>query len=107
MPHCELRYSSDLNTYAEAILNEVEASSVTYDGGAVETKSRAYPAPIFHHTHPKAPVALPAKWYRGAAFTSAFQKNLVKRVAAHLTLCRWLSVDITLSAQTYHTEFLE
>ncbi|WP_299700176.1 hypothetical protein [uncultured Tateyamaria sp.] len=107
MPHCELSYSSDLAIDAKAILAEVEACILRHDDGAGETKGRAYPAPVFLHTHLKASVALLAKPHRNAAFTAALQKDLVGLIAAHLPRPCWLSVDITFSSQTYHTEFLE
>ena len=107
MPHCELSYSSDLAIDAKAILAEVEACILSHDDGAGETKGRAYPAPVFLHTHLKVSVALLAKPYRNAAFTAALQKDLVDVIAAHLPRPCWLSVDITFSSQTYHTEFLE
>ncbi|MEM8654198.1 MAG: hypothetical protein AAGF36_05595 [Pseudomonadota bacterium] len=107
MPHCDLSYSGDLNIDAKAILAEVEACILRHDDGAGETKGRAYPAPIFHHTHLKASVALLAKPHRTAAFTAALQQDLVALISAHLPRPCWLSVDISYSSQTYHTEFLE
>ncbi|KIC48831.1 hypothetical protein [Tateyamaria sp. ANG-S1] len=107
MPHCDLSYSGDLNIDAKAILAEVEACILRHDDGAGQTKGRAYPAVAFLHTHMKASVALLAKPHRGAAFTAALQKELVDVISAHLPRPCWLSVDITFSSQTYHTEFLE
>ncbi|WP_299294401.1 hypothetical protein [uncultured Tateyamaria sp.] len=107
MPHCELSYSDDLGIDAKAILSEVEACILRHDDGAGETKGRAYPAPIFHHSHLKASVVLLSKPHRGAAFTAALQQDLVALIAAHLPPKCWLSVDITYSTATYHTEFLE
>ncbi|WP_299041837.1 hypothetical protein [uncultured Tateyamaria sp.] len=107
MPHCELSYSSDLDIDAQAILAEVEACILRHDGDAGDTKGRAYPAPVFHHSNMKASVALLSKPHRGAAFTAALQKDLVTLIAAHLPRPCWLSVDITYSTSTYHTEFLE
>lgn len=107
MPHCELSYSSDLSIDAKAILAEVEACILHHDDGAGETKGRAYPAPVFHHTHLKATVSLLSKPHRNAAFTAALQKDLVARLSAHLPRPCWLSVDLTYSKSTYHTEFLE
>ena len=107
MPHCELSYSDDLDIDAKAILVEVEACILRHDDGAGETKGRAYPAPIFKHTNMKATVSLLSKPHRGAAFTAALQKDLVAVIASHLPRPCWLSVDITYSSSTYHTEFLE
>ena len=107
MPHCELSYSNDLDIDARAILAEVEACILRHDDGAGDTKGRAYPARVFHHTNMKATVSLLAKPHRGAAFTAALQKDLVDLIAAHLPRPCWLSVDITYSTSTYHTEFLE
>lgn len=107
MPHCELSYSSNLEIDAHAMLAEVEACILVHDADAGETKGRAYPAPIFHHTHLKATVALLAKPHRNASFTAALQKDLVARLSAHLPHPCWLSVDLTYSTSTYHTEFLE
>ena len=107
MPHCDLHFSSDLDVDATLILSEVEECILSHDDGAGETKGRAYPAPIFHHTHLKATVALLSKPHRNAAFTAALQKDLVNVIGAHLPRPCWLSVDITYSTPTYHTEFLE
>ena len=107
MPHCELSYSDDLAIDAKAILAEVENCILSHDDGAGETKGRAYPAPVFHHTHLKASVALLSKPHRGAAFTAALQADLVQRISAYLPRPCWLSVDITYSTAAYHTEFLE
>ncbi|MEL6449877.1 MAG: hypothetical protein AAFQ19_01355 [Pseudomonadota bacterium] len=107
MPHCALSYSSDLDIDARAILAEVEACILRHDAEAGVTKGRAYPAPVFLHTHLKASVALLAKPHRGAAFTAALQRDLVALMGAHLPRPCWLSVDITYSTAMYHTEFLE
>lgn len=107
MPHCELSYSSDLTIDPSAVLAEVEACILRHDGGSGETKGRAYPAPIFLHTHLKATVSLLTKPHRDVAFTAALQKDLVELISKHLPRPCWLSVDITFSSQTYHTEFLE
>ncbi|MEX0368288.1 MAG: hypothetical protein AB3N22_19660 [Ruegeria sp.] len=107
MPHCELSYSDDLDIDAKAILAEVEACILGHDAEAGETKGRAYPASVFHHTHLKATVALLSKPHRNAEFTAALQKDLVSRLSAHLPRPCWLSVDLTYSTSTYHTEFLE
>lgn len=107
MPHCELSYSSDLTIDANAILAEVEACILRHDDGAGDTKGRAYPAPVFHHTHLMVSVALLAKPHRNAAFMAALQTDLVDLISAHLPRPCWLSVDISFSTQNYHTEFLE
>lgn len=107
MPHCELSFSGNLNIDAKVLLAEIEACILRHDEGAGETKGRAYPAPVFLHTHLKASVALLAKPHRNAAFTAALEKDLMEVISSRLPRPCWLSVDITFSSQTYHTEFLE
>ncbi|MEL6620212.1 MAG: hypothetical protein AAFY39_14145 [Pseudomonadota bacterium] len=107
MPHLELSYSSDLEIDAGAMLAEVEAIILRRDASAGDTKGRAYPAPVFHHTHLKATVALLAKPHRGAAFVAALQADIVAALSAHLPRPCWLSVDVVFSGPGYHTEFLE
>ena len=106
MPHLELSYSSDLDIDVSAILAEVEACILRHDDGAGETKGRAYPAPIFNHTHLKASVSLLPKPHRGAVFVADLQQEIVALIATHLPRPCWLSVDITFSGPGYHTEFL-
>lgn len=107
MPHLQLDYSSDLEIDAGAILAEVEAIILRHDDGAGDTKGRAFPAPVFHHTHLKATVSLLAKPHRGAAFVAALQADMVAALSAHLPRPCWLSVDVVFSGPGYHTEFLE
>ncbi|MEM9870736.1 MAG: hypothetical protein AAF822_05730 [Pseudomonadota bacterium] len=106
MPHCALHYSEDLEIDAKALLTEVEAVILRHDPGAGETKGRAYPAPIFLHTHMKASVALLSKPHRGAAFVAALQADLRAVFERALPRPCWLSIDITFSTAQYHTELL-
>lgn len=106
MPHCELHYSSDLEVDPKAILAEVEAIVLAHDAGAGATKGRAYPAPVFHHTHFKASIALLAKPHRDAGFLAALHRDLETALSAHLPRPCWLSIDLTLSGPGYLTKEL-
>ncbi|WP_415920490.1 hypothetical protein [Tateyamaria sp. SN6-1] len=106
MPHCALHYSGDLDIDMAAALAEVEAVILRHDPGAGDTKGRAYPAPVFHHTHLKATVALLSKPHRNAAFVAALQADLVNALGRDLPRPCWLSVDITFSGPCNHTELL-
>ena len=106
MPHCALHYSADLEVDVAALLAGVEAVILRHDPGAGETKGRAYPAPVFHHTHLKASVALLSKPHRDAAFVAALQADLTALLGRDLPRPCWLSIDITFSTPNYHTELL-
>ncbi|MEL6888435.1 MAG: hypothetical protein AAFO86_06975 [Pseudomonadota bacterium] len=106
MPHCALHYSDDLDVDVAALLAEVEAVILRHDPGAGDTKGRAYPAPVFHHTHLKAEVALLAKPHRDAAFVAALQTDLTAVLGRDLPRPCWLSIDISFSTSNYHTELL-
>lgn len=106
MPHATLEYSADLQIDAGAILAEIEAIVLSHDAGAGDTKGRAYPAEVFHHTHCKLEVALLAKPHRNMAFMAALQADLSAALAKHLPRPCWLSVDLVFSGAGYHTEKL-
>ncbi len=106
MPHLQLNYSSDLDIDVPVILARVEDIILSHDNGSGETKGRAYPAPVFHHTHLKASVSLLPKPHRGAVFVAALQQDIVEELSAMLPRPCWLSVDITFSGPGYHTELL-
>lgn len=106
MPHATLQYSADLDIDAGAILAEIEAIILSHDSGAGDTKGRAYPAEVFHHTNFKAEVALLAKPHRNAAFVAALQADLSAAIAQHLPRPCWLSIDLVFSGPGYHTEKL-
>ncbi|WP_299692867.1 hypothetical protein [uncultured Tateyamaria sp.] len=88
------------------MLARVEAVILRHDPGAGETKGRAYPASVFHHTHLKVTVSLLSKPHRGAAFVAALQDALRTDLGRDLPRPCWLSIDITFSTPNYHTELL-
>ncbi|MEP4194918.1 MAG: hypothetical protein ABJL99_04695 [Aliishimia sp.] len=106
MPHAELSYSADLTIDAGAILSEIEAIISSHDDTAGDTKGRAYPADIYHHTHFKATIALLAKPHRNAAFLAALNADLSAAVAKHLPRPCWMSIDLVFSGAGYNTELL-
>lgn len=106
MPHARLEYSADLEIDAGTILAEIEAIILAHDAGAGDTKGRAYPAEIFHHTHFKAEIALLAKPHRDMAFMAALQADLKAALARHLPRPCWLSLDLVFSGPGYITEKL-
>ena len=107
MPHCELSYSGDLDIDPGHILRRIEQVILRHDPEAGDTKGRAYPAAVFHHTHMKAVLSLLAKPHRGAAFTAALQSDVFDLLAAELPRPCWLSVDLQYSGTGYRTEILE
>lgn len=106
MPHADLNYTADLSLDAAAILSEVEAVVLSHDAGAGDTKGRAYPAEVFHHTHCKLTVALLRKPHRDADFIATLRDALFDAVAQHLPRPCWLSVDLVFSGEGYRTEVL-
>lgn len=84
MPHAELKYSSDLDLDAEAVLEDVEATVQQHDAGAGACKGRAYPCDRYRHTHVLLNVAMLNKPHRDQAFTDALMRDLEAAVKKHL-----------------------
>ncbi|MDU8926264.1 hypothetical protein RXV86_02595 [Alisedimentitalea sp. MJ-SS2] len=103
MPHSELRYSSDLNLDAKALLREIEQIILRHDAGSGECKGRAYPADIFHHSHCLLSVSLLTKPHRDAVFTKALLHDLEAGLRQHLAQPCFLSLGIQYSDDNYVT----
>lgn len=105
MPHAELKYSSDLDIDAKAILAEIEAVILDHDGGAGACKGRAYPADHFRHSHIAISVALLAKPHRDEAFSRALLADLESRIKAQLTQACEFSLGLSYSTPFYSTNY--
>ena len=105
MPHAELKYSSDLEIDAKAILAEIEAAILEHDSGAGACKGRAYPADQFHHTHIAINVALLTKPHRDEAFSKALLADLETRIKAQLPQPCEFSLGLSYSTPFYVTCF--
>ncbi|MEW2912971.1 hypothetical protein [Leisingera sp. JC11] len=105
MPHAELKFSSDLDLDAEAILDEIEAVILEHDGGAGACKGRAYPTDRYHHTHITVSVALLTKPHRDEAFSQALLADLESRIKARLLQPCEFSLGLSYSTPFYVTNF--
>ncbi|KIC37921.1 hypothetical protein [Leisingera sp. ANG-M7] len=105
MPHAELKYSSDLDVDAEAILAEIETVILEHDSGAGACKGRAYPAGQFRHTHITVSVALLTKPHRDEAFSRALLADLESRIKARLHQPCEFSLGLSYSTPLYVTNF--
>ena len=103
MPHAELKFSSDLDLDAAALLREIEEIILRHDAGAGECKGRAYPTDIHHHTHLLLEVSMLTKPHRDDAFTKALLSDLEASLRAHLTQPCFLSYGIRYSDENYVT----
>ncbi|SMX43423.1 hypothetical protein [Maliponia aquimaris] len=103
MPHAELKYSNDLALDAQAILAAVEQVIQRHDPGAGACKGRAYPAPVFHHSHVLLSLSLLAKPHRDAAFTRALMAEVEVAVKALILQDCYFSFDLAYNTATYVT----
>ena len=103
MPHAELKYSSDLEIDAEAILAGIETAILEHDSGAGACKGRAYPTGRFHHTHITISVALLTKPHRDDAFSQALLSDLESRIKAQLHQTCEFSLGLSYSTPFYVT----
>lgn len=103
MPHAGLKYSTDLEIDAKAVLQAVELVIQRHDAGSGMCKGRAYPAEIFHHTHCILNVSMLTKPHRDAAFTHALLDDLTSELGRHITQKCALSVGIQYSGAAYYT----
>ncbi|OED46215.1 hypothetical protein [Leisingera sp. S232] len=105
MPHAELKYSSDLEFDAKAVLADIEAVIQEHDGGAGACKGRAYPVECFHHTHINISIALLTKAHRDQAFSAALLAALESCIKAHLKQPCEFSLGLSYSSPFYVTHF--
>ena len=103
MPHAELKYSSDLNIDAEAILAEVESVIQRHDAGSGACKGRAYPTDIFHHSHLILEVSVLPKAHRDAEFMNSLLADLEAAVKAKIAQPCAFSAQLTFSGDYYVT----
>lgn len=103
MPHAELKYSSDLNIDAPAILRAIEATILRHDAGAGECKGRAYPTADFHHTHILISVSLLTKAHRDEEFTRNLLTDLERDIKAFIHQPCQFSLGISYSDTAYVT----
>ncbi|QGX97937.1 hypothetical protein EI983_06460 [Roseovarius faecimaris] len=103
MPHAELRYSSDLQIDAAAVLARIEEVIQAHDAGSGACKGRAYPAQVFHHTHCLLTLSLLTKPHRDAAFTHALMADVEAAVKAMIPQSCYFSLGLEYSGATYVT----
>lgn len=103
MPHAELKYSSDLNLDAEALLRDVERIILAHDAGSGKCKGRAYPADNFNHSHCLLNVSMLSKTHRDSVFTKALLRDLEAEMSRHLHQICFLSLGIQYSDENYIT----
>ena len=103
MPHCELKFSQNLNLDAQAILAMVETIINDHDSNAHECKGRAYPTATYHRPHLKVTVSLLTKPHRDEEFTKALMADLEKQIKAKLFQSCYFSLSIEYSSSYYVT----
>lgn len=103
MPHAELKYSSDLNLDAEALLRGVEQVILAHDAGSGQCKGRAYPTDIFNHSHCLLEVSMLTKAHRDTSFTQALLQDLKAEMGKHLKQKCFISLGIQYSDENYIT----
>lgn len=107
MPHADLKYSSDLEIDAQAVLEGIEAILQKHDPGSGDCKGRAYPAPVSHHRHLIAEISLLPKAHRNEAFMAALREDLAAFLRNTLPRPCWMSLNLSFSGANYVTEVLE
>jgi hypothetical protein len=103
MPHVDLKFSSDLNFDATALLRAVEQTIQRHDAGSGECKGRAYPAAHFNHTHCLLELSMLTKPHRDSAFTQSLLADLKAEMERHLNQPCHLSLGIQYSDENYIT----
>ncbi|WP_406648226.1 hypothetical protein QEZ52_04325 [Aliisedimentitalea scapharcae] len=103
MPHAEIKYSSDLNINAPAILADIEATILNHDNSAGACKGRAWPVEQFHHTHIIINVSLLPKAHRDAAFLQDLLDDLERKIKARIAQPCAFSLELTFSGPAYVT----
>lgn len=103
MPHAELKYSSDLELDAPAILARIEAVIQSHDAGSGECKGRAYPSALTHHRHVLVQIALLPKAHRDGAFMNALLNDLKTAISALLPDDIFFSLGLEFSSPHYVT----
>jgi len=103
MPHCELKFSDDLDFDATAVLARVEEVINAHDPNAHECKGRAYPTSVYHRTHLMVTISLLTKPHRDEAFTRALMEDLETEIKAMLKQSCHFSMLIEYSPAYYLT----
>ena len=103
MPHCEIKYSDNLDFDAEAILSLVETVVNTHDANSHECKGRAYPSAQYHRSHLHITVSLLSKPHRDEVFTQALMNDLEEQIKARLQQSCYFSLMIEYSPAYYVT----
>ena len=107
MPHAELKFSSDLDIDAVAILAAVEQTILRHDGGSGDCKGRAYPADRFHHTHLILSISMLTKPHRDKAFTDALMQDIEHLVKSMIDQSCFFSFALEYSTSAYVTNWHE
>lgn len=103
MPHAELKFSSDLELDAAAILAQIEQTILTHDDGSGACKGRAYPTDIYHHTHVLVTISMLTKAHRDADFTRALLNDLETAIKAHIAQPCYFSLALDYTTDRYVT----
>ncbi len=103
MPHAEIKYSSDLNIDAKALLAEIESTILKHDDGAGACKGRAWSVDQFHHTHIIIGVSLLPKAHRDATFLQRLLNDLEQKIKARIIQPCAFSLELTFSGSAYVT----
>ena len=102
MPHAELKYSSDLNIDANAILQTIETTIQSHDSAGA-CKGRAYPTDQFNHTHILVDISMLTKPHRDKPFTAALIADLEHAIKAQIHQPCAFSLMLTYTGDTYIT----
>ena len=103
MPHAELKYSSDLQIDANAILQSIETTILAHDPGSGDCKGRAYPADIYHKTHISVSLSLLTKPHRDESFTRRLMDDIEHVIKRQIYQRCFFSLSLNYSDSYYVT----
>ncbi|MDA9207614.1 hypothetical protein N9O61_01875 [Octadecabacter sp.] len=101
MPQADLKYTTDLEFDALAMMADIEALIARHDSGAGACKARAYPATLFQHTHFLLELAILNKPHRDAAFRKALVADLTALVDGYLPKGTERAVELIFASEDY------
>ena len=101
MPHAEIKYSTDLNIDAKAILAEIDKVILDYDRDAGDCKGRGYPTSHYHHSHVSVSVALLAKPHRDKEFFKGLLNTLDAHIKAMIPVPCYFSLELKPLSEFY------
>ncbi|ABS76638.1 hypothetical protein [Coxiella burnetii] len=107
MPQIDLKYSNDLKLEIPELFQSIEEAINKIDHTAGACKSRAYPSPVYLHTHFYLRIAMLKKPYRDENFMNKCLKRIEEMVKPILPEGCYYSVELVFSSEYYFTSRIE